>query len=73
MACSTRGLVLPLYQNSVSTAYFLLFGLSFWLHALGGVKQYNIEQALKEKPRGNTVAVFRHERVLVPTAAKLAK
>ncbi|GAB4039841.1 DUF6766 family protein [Spirosoma jeollabukense] len=41
------GWVLKLYQNSLSIAYFLLFGLSFWLHALGGVKQYNTEQALK--------------------------
>ncbi|UFH52183.1 DUF6766 family protein [Spirosoma sp. KNUC1025] len=43
------GWVLKLYQNSLSIAYFLLFGLSFWLHALGGVKQYNAEQLLKGK------------------------
>lgn len=43
------GWILKLYQNSLSIAYFLLFGLSFWLHALGGVKQYNTEQILKGK------------------------
>ncbi|SFD11688.1 DUF6766 family protein [Spirosoma endophyticum] len=43
------GWVLKLYQNSLSIAYFVLFALSFWLHALGGLKQYNTEQALKGK------------------------
>ena len=43
------GWVLKFYQNSLSIAYFLLFSLSFWLHALGGVKQYNTEQILKGK------------------------
>ncbi|WP_375445800.1 DUF6766 family protein [uncultured Fibrella sp.] len=43
------GWILVLYQNSLSIAFFLLFGLSFFLHALGGVKQYNTEQALKGK------------------------
>ncbi|WP_018619641.1 DUF6766 family protein [Spirosoma luteum] len=43
------GWVLKLYQNSLSLAYFLLFGLSFFLHAVGGVKEYNTEQALKGK------------------------
>lgn len=43
------GWVLKLYQNSLSLAFFLLFFVAFWLHALGGVKQYNTEQALKGK------------------------
>ncbi|GAB3498735.1 hypothetical protein GCM10027341_20800 [Spirosoma knui] len=43
------GFVLKLYQNSLSIAYFLLFFVSFWLHAAGGVKQYNTEQILKGK------------------------
>lgn len=43
------GWVLKLYQNSLSIAFFLLFGLSFWLHAIGGTKQYNTEQVLKGK------------------------
>ncbi len=44
------GWVLKLYQNSLSIAFFLLFFLSFFLHAIGGVKQYNLEQVLKGKP-----------------------
>lgn len=40
---------LKLYQNSLSIAFFLLFGLSFFLHAMGGMHQYNLEQALKGK------------------------
>ena len=44
------GWVLVLYKNSLSIAFFLLFGLSFFLHAVGGVKQYNAEQVLMGKP-----------------------
>lgn len=43
------GWVLVLYQNSLSLAFLLLFTLSFILHALGGVDQYNTEQVLKGK------------------------
>jgi len=43
------GWVLALYKNSLSIAFFLLFGLSFFLHAVGGVKQYNVEQVLMGK------------------------
>ncbi len=32
------GFLLKLYQNSLSIALFLLFALSFVLHAVGGVK-----------------------------------
>jgi len=39
------GLGLKLYQNSLSIALFLLFALSFALHAVGGAKDYNQEQA----------------------------
>ncbi len=39
------GLLLKLYENSLSIALFLLFALSFVLHAVGGVKDYNQEQA----------------------------
>ncbi|SOD96988.1 DUF6766 family protein [Spirosoma fluviale] len=43
------GLVLKLYKNSLSIAFFLLFGISFFLHAYGGVREYNTESALKGK------------------------
>jgi hypothetical protein len=38
------GLALRLYENSLSIVLFLLFLLSLWLHALGGVAEYNQEQ-----------------------------
>ncbi len=41
------GWVLKLYQHSLSLAFFILFGLSFILHALGGVKQHNAEEQMK--------------------------
>ena len=38
------GMVLKVYENSLSLAFLLLFLLSFWLHALGGQRVYNEEQ-----------------------------
>ncbi len=39
------GLALKLYQNSLSIVLFSLFAISFALHAVGGAKVYNEEQA----------------------------
>jgi hypothetical protein len=38
------GLVLAIYENSLTIAMFALFIASFLLHALGGVKEFNQEQ-----------------------------
>ncbi|HEU4748233.1 MAG TPA: DUF6766 family protein [Gemmatimonadaceae bacterium] len=38
------GLALQLYSHSLSIALFLLFAVSFLLHAAGGVREYNQEQ-----------------------------
>jgi hypothetical protein len=38
------GLVLRLYENSLSIVLFLLFFFSLAMHALGGVEEYNAEQ-----------------------------
>jgi hypothetical protein len=38
------GWILKLYENSLSLALFLLFALSFWLHAVGGARDYSQEQ-----------------------------
>lgn len=38
------GLILKLYENSLATAFLLLFVLSFSLHAVGGAMEYNEEQ-----------------------------
>ncbi len=39
------GWILGVYQHSLSLALFLLFFFSFMLHAAGGVREYNQEQA----------------------------
>lgn len=39
------GFLLTIYQNSLSLALFLLFAMSFALHAVGGAKEYNNEQS----------------------------
>ena len=39
------GLVLKLYEHSLSLAFLLLFLVSFILHAAGGAREYNQEQA----------------------------
>jgi len=43
------GWVLTVYENSLGIAFFALFALTFWLHALGGLKAHNTEQVLKGK------------------------
>lgn len=44
------GFVLKLYQNSLSIALLLLFAFSFALHAVGGAKEYNQDQASHGSP-----------------------
>ena len=38
------GIFLTLYQNSLGAALFLLFALSFFLHAVGGAREYSQQQ-----------------------------
>ena len=52
------GWVLKVYQNSLSSAFFILFVISFLLHARGGVDEYNTEQALKGKSEMLTLGQF---------------
>lgn len=52
------GWILKVYENSLSITFFLLFSLAFLLHAIGGTKEYNTEQALKGKNDMLTVAQF---------------
>ena len=49
------GLALKLYQNSLSIVLFGLFFISFALHAVGGVKEYNQEQSEHGQPEISTV------------------
>ena len=39
------GLVLKLYENSLSLAFLILFLAAFFLHAAGGAREYNQDQA----------------------------
>jgi hypothetical protein len=43
------GFALGIYKHSLSIAFFLLFFITFYLHALGGSEVYNIEQANQGK------------------------
>jgi hypothetical protein len=43
------GLILKVYKNSLALAFIILFLLSYWLHALGSLRNYNEEQILKGK------------------------
>lgn len=49
------GWALKLYQNSLSIALFGLFFISFILHGVGGVKEYNQKQIEHGKPAISTV------------------
>ncbi len=46
------GLILTLYEYSLSLAFLLLFLASFWLHAVGGAREYNqnqMEHSIREQ------------------------
>ncbi|HKI06375.1 MAG TPA: DUF6766 family protein [Thermoanaerobaculia bacterium] len=44
------GVILRLYENSLSLTFLLLFLLTFYLHAVHGMGNYNEEQALHGQP-----------------------
>lgn len=50
------GLVLKLYSHSLSIALFLLFAISFFLHAAGGAREYTQEQL--EHGAGGTIGTL---------------
>ena len=49
------GMYLKVYKHSLSIAFFALFFLSFYLHALGGAEVYNIEQLHQGKETVSTL------------------
>jgi hypothetical protein len=49
------GFILKLYQNSLSLTLFLLFLISFALHAAGGARLYNQEQMWHGSPPVSTL------------------
>jgi hypothetical protein len=52
------GLALKLYENSLSLAFLLLFLGSFFLHAAGGAREYNQDQA--EHGQGERVSTLQY-------------
>jgi hypothetical protein len=44
------GWVLRVYENSLGLAFVLLFLISFWIHAAGGLQEYNEEQVAHAQP-----------------------
>jgi succinate dehydrogenase hydrophobic anchor subunit len=52
------GLVLKLYENSLSLAFLLLFLVTFMLHAAGGARHYNEDQAEHGSPERVTTVQY---------------
>ena len=59
------GIVLKLYENSLSIALFLLFVITFVLHAVGGAKEYSQQQTSPRRTSSYSPAVLRNRAVLV--------
>jgi hypothetical protein len=56
------GLILKLYQNSLSIALFSLFLMSFILHGIGGAKDYNEDQIQHHEPTVSTLEYMSESR-----------
>ena len=56
------GWILKLYENSLSLAVFLLFVISFWLHAVGGARDYSEEQLVHGGQAVTTLGYFATSR-----------
>lgn len=52
------GWILKVYENSLSLAFFLLFAVSFFLHALGGVRDHNSDQLIHGQPGNMSVLEY---------------
>jgi hypothetical protein len=49
------GIALVLYENSLAIFFFVLFGLSFWFHAMSGAVTYSEEQVQHGQPAVTTM------------------
>src|SRR4026208_1992450 len=67
------GIILKLYEYSLSLAFLLLFLFSFALHAVGGAGEYNREQRKVGCQRSHSRRIHEHFPILVSVATKLAK
>ena len=68
-----RRLAPQLYENSLSIALFLLFVVSFSLHAIGGAAEENRERLLHGEARVSAFGVCRLLEVLVRIVPELAE
>jgi hypothetical protein len=50
------GLILTLYKSSLAIAFFSLFAISMWLHAVGGAEVKSIENVAHGEPPITTLA-----------------
>jgi hypothetical protein len=50
------GLILRLYKNSLAIAFFGLFAISMWLHAIGGAKLESVERTAHGEPPIGTLS-----------------
>ncbi len=57
------GLLLKLYENSLSIAFLMLSVISFLLHGIGGAKDYNSEQIAHGKEQISTIEYFGTSRL----------
>ena len=51
-----------LYENSLSLVLLMLFAISFVFHGIGGVKDYNQEQAEHQAPQVSTIGYMSTSR-----------
>jgi hypothetical protein len=56
------GWILKLYENSLSLAFATMFLISFVLHAYGGARIYNQEQAEHQQPQTTTLGYLTTSR-----------
>ena len=49
------GMYLKIYKHSLTIAFFILFFITFYLHALGGAEVYNLEQIDQGKETVSTL------------------
>jgi len=56
------GIFLKFYKNSLSLAFIVLFLVSYFLHAVGSLKNYNEEQLLKGKQALDMIEFMKESR-----------
>ena len=73
MAARRGGLLLVLYENSLSLAFAAIFIASFWLHAASGARLFSEQQLAQGRAPVDTLAYIGHVAVLVRVVPELAE